>query len=487
MSSLLSKMEMFPAFNAIARDITNRKQTEEALRKSEEIYSKLVDTMPDFVIRTDLEGNILFVNDHSLQISGYSRDDVEGKNMLMFIAPEDHVEVIQNSILMMENRLGPKEYHLIMKDGRKIPFEVNGDVLRNADGTPFGIVTVCRDITERKRAEDLLIQSKQTAERYLNIAAEIIISFDADGNVMLLNESGHRLLGYQPGELQGKNWFDTCLPEEVRGEVWQYFHKLRTGEVATAESHENTVMTRNGATKTILWHNTVLKDSEDQFIGILSSGEDITKRKQIEEMLRTSEEKFRSISDAAKDAILMMNSQGLISHWNPAAEHILGYAPEEALGRNLHDLLAPERYIEDHRVAFSMFQLNGRGNVMGKTIELFAKRRDGQEIPIELSLSAAKLNGAWNAVGIIRDITERKRAEEEREKLISELKQALSEVKTLSGLLPICASCKKIRDDKGYWNLLEAYLGKHSDAKFSHGICPDCVKKLYPDLEKKIK
>jgi DNA repair exonuclease SbcCD ATPase subunit len=84
--------------------------------------------------------------------------------------------------------------------------------------------------------------------------------------------------------------------------------------------------------------------------------------------------------------------------------------------------------------------------------------------------------------GVTRNITEHKRIEEEREKLIGELQKALSEVKKLSGFLPICASCKKIKDDKGYWRQIEAYIRDHSEAEFSHGICPDCKKKLYGDI-----
>ena len=81
----------------------------------------------------------------------------------------------------------------------------------------------------------------------------------------------------------------------------------------------------------------------------------------------------------------------------------------------------------------------------------------------------------------IRYAIERKRTQEEREQLISELQNALAKVKQLSGLLPMCASCKKIRDDKGYWNQIEAYISEHSQADFTHGICPECVKKLYPE------
>ena len=90
---------------------------------------------------------------------------------------------------------------------------------------------------------------------------------------------------------------------------------------------------------------------------------------------------------------------------------------------------------------------------------------------------------AVGVMGISRDITERKRAEEAREKLIAELQEALAQIKTLSGLLPICASCKKVRDDTGYWNQIESYIRDRSDAEFSHGICPECAKNLYPEFD----
>jgi hypothetical protein len=82
------------------------------------------------------------------------------------------------------------------------------------------------------------------------------------------------------------------------------------------------------------------------------------------------------------------------------------------------------------------------------------------------------------------DITKRKEIEADREKLIDKLQDALNKIKTLRGIIPICASCKKIRDDKGYWNQLESYIKEHSEANFSHGICPECIEKLYPELQK---
>ena len=126
-----------------------------------------------------------------------------------------------------------------------------------------------------------------------------------------------------------------------------------------------------------------------------------------------AEDRLRCITDTAHDAILMMNPRGEITYWNPAARVILGYDAEEALGQNLHRLLAPGAHNSRHNAAFPEFLRSGQGAAVGKTIALPARRKDGQEITIELSLSGVALKDGWNAVGIIRDITERVRTRRE--------------------------------------------------------------------------
>jgi len=111
------------------------------------------------------------------------------------------------------------------------------------------------------------------------------------------------------------------------------------------------------------------------------------------------------------------------------------------------------------------------------------KKADGTIFPAEVKLSRLPLREQVVLQALVRDITERTQAEEEREKLIGALRASLEKVKMLSGLLPICASCKKIRDDKGYWKQIDSYIRDHSEAEFSHGICPECMKKLYPDFK----
>jgi PAS domain S-box-containing protein len=205
----------------------------------------------------------------------------------------------------------------------------------------------------------------------------------------------------------------------------------------------------------------------------------VMERRRAEAALSESEARIRAITDSAQDAILMMGPDGGISYWNPMAEKVFGYARQEALGKNLHEFLAPQRYHEAHRAAIGEFKKTGQGAAVGKTIELEAVRKGGEEISIALSLSSVQIGGEWAAIGIVRDITEAKRMNAEREAMIVELKEALAQVKTLSGFIPICGHCKKIRDDKGFWESVEKYVGRRSEAKFSHGVCPDCAKKFY--------
>ena len=147
----------------------------------------------------------------------------------------------------------------------------------------------------------------------------------------------------------------------------------------------------------------------------------ISEREQVEGRLRESEEKFRRITSSAKDAILMMDDEGNISYWNEAAKEIFGYSASEALGKELHLFLAPPKYHDVYKEGFRTFRMTGHGPAVGKTLELTALRRDGTEFPMELSLSTVKIEDRWHAIGIIRDITERKRTEEELKKTQAQL------------------------------------------------------------------
>lgn len=140
--------------------------------------------------------------------------------------------------------------------------------------------------------------------------------------------------------------------------------------------------------------------------------EEIIERKRVEESLKENEEKFRAITATATDAIILMNDEGKISYWNPAAEKIFGYTKQEAIGKALHTLLSPAEYHNAYQEGFRIFRETGGGPVIGKTLEFLAVKKDGTKFPIEISTSVINVKGRREAVGIIRDVTERKLDEE---------------------------------------------------------------------------
>jgi PAS domain S-box-containing protein len=221
-----------------------------------------------------------------------------------------------------------------------------------------------------------------------------------------------------------------------------------------------------------------IKDSERHYLKILPvTIENAIKQKKAEEQFRVLSHAIMSINDS----VYITDMDDKIKFVNDSFCRTYGYEEKEILGKSSKELWKNES--SDKMTPTTLPEPNC------KTWheECIHKRKDGSEFPVSLSRSVIKdeKQNAVSMVGIVRDISQRKRAEEEREKLIKKLQAALADVKTLSGFIPICASCKKIRDDQGYWNQIEAYIQEHSGAEFSHSICPDCMKKLYSNSYKK--
>lgn len=185
-----------------------------------------------------------------------------------------------------------------------------------------------------------------------------------------------------------------------------------------------------------------------------------------------------AIVESSDDAIIGKALDGTILTWNPAAARMYGYSAEEVKGKSI-SMLIPEARPEELPPMYDKIRQGERV----KRCETVRVRKDGTIFDVSLRISPIKdEKGRLIGVSSIeRDITVRKREENERLKLIQELREALANIKTLKGLLPICASCKKIRDDGGYWQKVELYISSHTDAEFTHGICPDCMQRLYPE------
>ena len=183
--------------------------------------------------------------------------------------------------------------------------------------------------------------------------------------------------------------------------------------------------------------------------------------------------------DSTVGGVIITNLEGTISYVNHSFLRIFEYNDKhEVLGKNAGELFEKDT-IKGLKDVKTVIDLTDSG-----THEFIVKCKDKTTFPVEISVSNVT-NSEREIVGRMAsfvDITKRKRAEKEQEKLIRKLERALDKIKTLRGLIPICAACKKIRDDKGYWHQVEVYVRDHSEADFSHDICPECAQKLYPDL-----
>jgi PAS domain S-box-containing protein len=198
--------------------------------------------------------------------------------------------------------------------------------------------------------------------------------------------------------------------------------------------------------------------------------------------LRESEERYRTLIETTRDLIFTTDQKGFLTYMNPTIERTLDYTSDEWNGKTFAQIVAPE-CIDSVKDLF-------KRAIKGESIPVYVTdliRKDGTKLSVEFNVetiydSDGNPSGRY---GIGRDITERKRVEGALEEERRRLQQALDEVRTLRGIVPICANCKKIRDDKGFWNQVEKYISDHTEARFSHGICPDCAKELYPELYKK--
>ena len=202
--------------------------------------------------------------------------------------------------------------------------------------------------------------------------------------------------------------------------------------------------------------------------------EEAAKRRQAEMSLRESEVRLKTILDTIQAGIVVIDPRTrVIVGVNAAAGKMFGAPREQILGRMCHKYICPAEQDECPVTDLGQNFDTAEGVLLTAT---------GKRVPILKTVGSVTLAGREHLLESFLDIAERKRAEEERERLIRALQEALAKVKTLSGLLPICASCKRIRNDQGYWEQIEAYIRDHSEAEFSHSVCPECSERLYPEV-----
>jgi len=286
------------------------------------------------------------------------------------------------------------------------------------------LFSIVHDITERKQADESLKVSEEHYRLLADNSTDVIWVLNLAGKFTYVSPSVEKLRGYTPQEVLQQTMAEVMTPASlalVTKELELCISNLQDSHKPSGSGiFEIEQPCKDGST---IWTEagvTLLFDEAGALTGFLGISRDISQRKQAEEALRESEMKFKVMSTSAQDAIIMMDHQGYISFWNEAASRIFGYAPEEVLGQHLHNLLAPSAYLPAHQKKITQFWATGQGQVVGKTVEFEALRKGGEVFPIEVSMSALQIKGGWHALGILRDITERKQLETELQQIVAQ-------------------------------------------------------------------
>jgi PAS domain S-box-containing protein len=331
--------------------------------------------------------------------------------------------------------------------------------------------TLKRKIKELEQALDQCRQSQksagdaeETARALLNATSESAVLINRKGIILAVNEAAVSLLGKLNANIIRMNIKDV-LPRDVAIQIKQKVDAvIRMGDPIRFENESDGLS----------YINTVypIFDRSGNVEKLAVYTMDITDQKRTMEALRESEERFRSISSSAQDALIMMDGAGNISYWNEAAERIFGYTKKEAIDQNLHRLLVPKKYFDVFKKGFKNFKNTGQGSAIGKTIEMSALRKDGTEFPMELSLSSFQLRNQWYALGVVRDISHRKLAEKERLK-----KEKLHGVLEMAG-----AACHELNQPlqivSGYFELLLSEIPEDHPLIENFNIIRDQIERM---------
>ncbi|MBI5031470.1 MAG: PAS domain S-box protein [Chloroflexi bacterium] len=387
-------------------DITETKLAEEAVRQSEEKYRLHFENVTDVIYSLDTEFKVVTMSPSVKKALRYSPEELVGKRIteLALLPPENYPQAFSDITQVLEGKQATSEYTFITKDGSRKFAEITGSPVYS-NGEITAIVSVARDITERKRAEKSLRESERRFRDTLENVRLIAVTLDVHGNIIFCNDFFLILTGWQHHQVIGENWFEKFIPADKRNEIKTMFATTVTAGNIPAH-YENPILTRHGDERMVIWNNTVLRDSQGMVIGTTSIGEDITERKRAEETLL----KFKLGIERSADAIFITDPHGVIVYTNPSFEKIYGYTQSEALGHTPRILKSGVVPLENYRQFWAT--LLSKGIVAG---EIVNKTKDGRLITIESSNNPI-LDAAGNIVGFLgmhRDITERKRIEAE--------------------------------------------------------------------------
>lgn len=386
---------------AIYNDITERKQSEAVLKKSEERYREFADSLPEVVFELDPNGKMTYVNKKGFELTGYTaKDFAEGICVFDLLLPSDVDRAKGDTASVLSGSGLPRsEFMVKRKDGSRFPVAIES-VPVVSDGEVTGLRGIAIDLTENHKKEMEIRSRTREVNRIIDGIGDLLFVLDSDRRIVRVNKSTCDAFKKTPEAFLGKHCYEVVHGTD---KPWSNCPATKTFESKVTCSEE--ILDPQVGVPLLVTTSPIV-DENGKLVQCVHIAKDITEQK-------NKEAQLRAITNSAIDSIILVDNEGNIVFWSPAAERTFGYTSTEILGKNLHLILSPKRFHADYEEGFALFKKTGQGNAIGQTLELTGLRKDGAEFPIEISLSALQLDGKWHALGLVRDITERKKAEKE--------------------------------------------------------------------------
>jgi len=470
----------YTGVEGVMRDTTRRKNLELEIGKNEQRFRMLAESSPVGIFLSGADDNCLFVNPRWCEIAGISKEEALGKGWIKAIHPEDRERVVlERNSAGAERRGFEVDCRFQTPQGKVSVIHANAAMLKDEQGQFAGFIGTITDVTRLHQAEQVTRNLGSIMESF----QDAIIVFTLDGVILNWNRAAERIYGYSAAEVIGRhaNTFSLAVHhwEQVKG----LLDRLLSGQFL--EPIRATRSRKDGTSVHVSITYSILRDMSGQPIGATSVSRDITQRRLEQEALQRSEELFRAVFERGAVGIAMIGEDLRFERVNPFLSRMLGRTADELQGMKVSEVTHPDDVERGSQLARSLLL----GEIPYYSLEKRYLRKDGSVVWAHLTAAAIPYSEDNPALGLamIEDISESRKYEQEREKIIAQLQEALANVKTLSGLLPMCSWCKKIRDERGAWSDVEVYVHQRSDADFTHGICPECQDRVRRELDLGIK